>query len=256
MQPGCIAIAPEPESTLEMALPALVHTDCPAADINPDKAVPDSSGDHSQIPEPLMSSKIKKGSLAAIVGVLAATTLYTITPQDESGRTVQVTLAPDGEPTITHVSGPQYRRAYLDIGGVATACDGIAQRIKLGQVYTEAQCTAMLDKALVEHAQGVMDCSPALRQPGRDWQRVAAVNHAYQFGVAGWCTSTAHRLIEQGKIAEGCNDLARWNKVRQGGVLQFSNGVQRRSMRRLEYCRTGLPGYPVETLQARLKPWK
>lgn len=203
-----------------------------------------------------MSSKIKKGTLAAIVGVLAATTLYSITPQDESGRTVQVTLAPDGEPTIKHVSGPQYLRAYLDIAGVATACDGITGGVKPGKVYTEAQCAAMLDKALVEHAQPVMDCSPALRQPGRDWQRVAAVSHAYQFGVAGWCTSTARRLIEQGKIAEGCNDLTRWNKARQGGVLQFSNGVQRRSMRRMEYCRTGLPGYPVETLQARLKPWK
>lgn len=197
-------------------------------------------------------SKLKKGSLAAIVGVLAATVLYTTTPHEESGRTVTVTLSADGTPDIRHVSGPQYLRTYLDIVAVPTACDGITRDVKRGQVFTQAECARLLDRELTIHAKGVMDCSPALHKPGRDWQRIAAVNHGYQFGVAGWCNSTARKLIEQGHIAEGCADLARWNKA--GG--RFSNGVQRRSYRRMEYCRTGLPGFPAETLQARLKPWK
>ncbi len=196
-------------------------------------------------------SRLKKGTLAAIVGVSAALTLFTITPTDESGRKVAVTIAPDGAATVKHVSGPQYLRSYLDIVGVATACDGITKGVRIGQVYTEAQCTMMLERELAIHAQGVMDCSPALRAEGRSWQRVAAVSHAYQFGVSAWCTSSARRMIEQGKIADGCADLVRWNKA--GG--RVSNGVQRRSYRRMEYCRTGLPGYREATLQARLKPW-
>lgn len=195
--------------------------------------------------------RFKKGTLAAIVGISAALTLFSITPKDESGRTVSVSIATDGEPAIKHVSGQQYLRSYLDIAGVPTACDGITKGVRLGQVYTEAQCTMMLQRELAIHAQGVMDCSPALHADGKTWQRVAAVSHGYQFGVAAWCTSTARRLIEQGKIAEGCADLSRWNKA--GG--RVSNGVQRRSYRRMEYCRTGLPGYPEATLQARLKPW-
>lgn len=196
-------------------------------------------------------TKLKKRTLAAVVGITAAAILYSTTPQQESGRKVSVTISADGTATIKHISGPQYLKAYRDIAQVPTACDGITKGVRMGQVYTEAQCSALLERELVEHATDVMACSPALRQEGRDWQRVAAVDHGYQFGVAAWCTSTARRLIEQGKVAEGCADLLRWNKA--GG--RVSNGVQRRSYRRMEYCRTGLPGYPASTLQARLKPW-
>lgn len=200
----------------------------------------------------MSASRFKKGTLAAVVGAAAALVLYSTTPQQESGRKVSVAIADDGVATIRHISGPQYLRAYRDIAGVPTACDGITKGVVMGQVYTEAQCAVLLERELVIHAEGVMACSPALRQPGRDWQRIAAVDHGYQFGVNAWCTSTARRLIEQGKIGEGCADLLRWNQA--GG--KFSNGVQRRSFRRREYCRTGLPGFPVATLQARLKPWK
>lgn len=199
----------------------------------------------------MSSNRFKKGTLAAVVGVMAAAVLYSTTPQQESGRKVTVAIADDGTATVKHISGPQYLRAYLDIVGVPTACDGITKGVKLGQVYTEAQCSALLNQELVVHAQPVMDCSPALRREGMDYQRVAAVDHAYQFGASKWCTSTARRLIEAGKIAEGCDSLLQWNKA--GGV--FSKGVQRRSYRRREFCRTGLPGFPASTLQARLKQW-
>lgn len=200
----------------------------------------------------MSGNRFKKGTLAAVVGLSAAAVLYSSTPLQESGRKVDVVIADDGTALVRHVSGPQYLRAYRDIAGVPTACDGITKGVRLGQVYTEAQCNALLERELVIHAEGVMACSPALRKDGRDWQRIAAVDHGYQFGVSGWCTSTARRLFEQGRIAEGCADLLRWNKA--GGCV--SNGVQRRSYRRMEYCRTGLPGFPAETLQARLKPWK
>lgn len=207
----------------------------------------------SAVPSP--PSRFRKGTLAALIGSTAAITVYTTTAMDESGRKVEVKLATDGTPAIRHVSGPQYLVAYKDIGSVATACDGIADGVKMGQRFTEAQCTTMLDRQLVIKAQGVMACSPALAQPGRDWQRVAAVTHAYQFGVGGWCTSTARKMIEQGKIAEGCAALLLWDKVRIKGKLTHVDAIAKRSGRRMEYCRTGLPGYPVETLPTRLKAW-
>lgn len=199
----------------------------------------------------MSANRFRKGTLAAIVGLGAAAILFSSTPLQESGRKVSVSITDDGTASVRHVSGPQYLRAYRDIAGVATACDGITKGVKMGQVYTEAECDALLERELVEHAEGVMRCSPALVKDDNDWRRIAAVDHGYQFGVAAWCGSTARRLIEQGRIADGCADLLRWNKA--GG--RFSNGVQRRSYRRMEYCRTGLPGFPASTLQARLKPW-
>jgi lysozyme len=212
----------------------------------------------AQFPEPPMpdpAPTFRKGTLAAIVGSLAAITLFTITPKDESGRAVKVELAPDSSPKITHVSGAQYLAAYLDVAGVATACDGVTTSVRIGQRFTPTQCVALLDRELIRHAEGVMHCSPALGQPGRDWQRVAAVSHAYQFGVARWCSSSAHDLIERGKMAEGCAALLLWSKAKVGGVLRPVEGVMRRAHRRQEYCRTGLPGFPVDTLQARLSRW-
>jgi lysozyme len=202
------------------------------------------------------ASALKKGTLAAVVGAVAAAALLSMTPADESGRKVVVVVDPDGSAVVKHVSGRQYLNAYLDIAGVATACDGITRGVKLGQSYTEAQCAALLERELVVHAQGVMSCTPSLNAPERTWQRVAAVSHGYQYGVAAWCGSTAKKLIDAGKITAACDEFPKWNKARVGGKLVPVRGLELRGQRRREYCRTDQPGYPLGTLQQRLERWR
>lgn len=183
--------------------------------------------------------RLIKGTLASVVGLAAAIGLLTHTPAEESGRTVAVKMSGTGEATVRHVAGKQYLRPYLDIAGVATACDGITRGIKLGQAYTEAQCAAMLERELVIHAQGVMDCTPSLGQPGRDAQRVAAVLLTYNIGVANWCGSTARRRFEAGDIRGGCEAFALWNKARVGGVLREVKGLTARRKRERAICLAG-----------------
>ncbi len=60
-------------------------------------------------------SMAKKGTLAAVIGSLAAALALTMTPEEESGRKVKVDMAADGTATVDHVRGKQYLRAYLDI---------------------------------------------------------------------------------------------------------------------------------------------
>jgi hypothetical protein len=108
--------------------------------------------------------KLGPKTLAGVLGsIAAAIALFTSIPAEESGRTVAVTIAPTGEATIRHVSGPQYLRAYLDAVKVPTACDGITRGVRMGQTYTEAQCTALLEAELVEMARRVVACVPARR---------------------------------------------------------------------------------------------
>lgn len=183
---------------------------------------------------------LKKGTLASVIGIAAAALVLHSVPEDESGRKVSVTVAEDGAATVKHISGPQYLRAYVDLAGVATSCDGITKGVRIGQVYTEAQCTMLLERELVIHAQGVMNCTPGLRGEGRDNQRAAAVSLAYNIGVSAYCRSTAAKRFNAGDYRGGCNAFLAWNKARVGGVLRPVQGLTNRRARERVMCLRGM----------------
>lgn len=190
-----------------------------------------------------MASKAQKGGgLVAIVGAVTAALLLTHVPADESGRKVKVEIAQDGTARVHHVSGKQYLRAYLDMVGVATACDGITsyrgRKIRITDQFTEEQCAAMLEEELVVHAKGVMQCTPglSLTYSGRDRARFAAVSLAYNVGVGGYCTSTARRLFNAGRIGPACDAMLAWNKVTVRGRKVVSTGLANRRKRERAVC--------------------
>lgn len=181
------------------------------------------------------SKKPAAKGLAAVVGAVTAVLLMTNIPAEESGRRVKVEIAPDGAAKIHHISGKQYLRAYLDIVGVATACDGLTnyrgRKIKITDQFTEQQCAEMLEEELIVHAKGVMQCTPGLSLTisRRDHARFAAVSLAYNVGVPRYCTSTARRLFNEGRILPACDALLMWNKA--GGKV-VRGLVARRSRER------------------------
>lgn len=190
-----------------------------------------------------MASKTQKGSgLVAIVGAATAALLLVHTPAEESGRKVKVDIAQDGTATVRHISGKQYLRAYLDIVGVPTACDGLTsyrgRKIRITDQFTEAQCATMLEEELVVHAKGVMQCTPglALTYAGRDRARFAAVSLAYNVGVGGYCTSTARRLFNVGRIGPACDAMLAWNKVTIAGKKVVNRGLDGRRKREHAIC--------------------
>ncbi len=191
-----------------------------------------------------MASKTvaRGGTLAAVVGFVTAGLLLTHIPEDESGRKVDVKISQDGAATVRHVSGKQYLRAYLDIVGVATACDGLTsyrgRKIRITDQFTEAQCAVMLEQALVEHAKGVMQCTPglALTYVGRDRARFAAVSLAYNVGVGNYCSSTARRQFNAGQIGAACTSMLAWNKVTVNGKKVVNRGLSARRERERAVC--------------------
>jgi lysozyme len=191
------------------------------------------------VDKPKPVTAVKKGTLASVIGIAAAALVMQSVPEDESGRHVKVTIAQDGTAAVQHVRGPQYLRAYLDIAGIATACDGITKGVKMGQVYTEAQCAMMLERELVIHAQGVMNCTPGLRPERLAPQRAAAVSLAYNIGVAGFCKSTAARRFNAGDYRGGCEAFKSWNKARVRGVLRPVQGLTNRRTRERAMCLKG-----------------
>lgn len=192
----------------------------------------------------------KKGAivtLAAVVGVNVAAALGAFIPKEESGRTVAVTVNPDTSLNVRHVSGKQYLKVYLDIVGVATACDGITtykgKPLPRNHTFTEAQCTIMLEEELVKHAQGVMACTPGLAlspailtERSREGPRFAAVSLAYNIGIGGYCNSTARRRFNAGNMAGGCEAITWFNKA--GG--RVVRGLVNRRNKEAKVCREGL----------------
>lgn len=192
--------------------------------------------------------KAKAGTLAAVIGFAAAAIVLTDVPKDESGRNVDVTISEDGSAKVTHISGPQYLRAYLDVAGIPTACDGIirvnGKPVRIGDVFTEDQCAGLLEKELVKHAAGMMRCTPAFRNyPDKEAigpTLAATVSFTYNVGEGGYCGSTAARLFNAGDWRGACNSFMRWNKARVKGVLQPVRGLTSRRQRERVLCLKGV----------------
>lgn len=201
-----------------------------------------------------------KKTLAGVIGLSAAATaaLFTMIPAEESGRVVTTNVQADGTIRTKHVRGNQHLRAYRDIVGVLTICDGDTANVRPGQVATPEECDQRLERQLIAHAEPIIQCVPQLR--GRAYQVVPAVSLAYNIGPGnprtnrgGFCGSTAARRFRAGDWLGGCNAFLSWNKA-GGRVIR---GLERRRHREREYCVTGLsPNYTVANLEARLRPWR
>jgi len=163
-------------------------------------------------------SRTQKGGLAAIIGTAAAGLLYVTIPRDEG---------------MVYVG-------YLDIAGIATKCAGDTRDAVVGKRYTEAECRASLDRALIAHARPVMNCTPGLRKPGMDYQRAAAVSLAYNIGVTNFCRSTVARRFNAGDVRGACDAFMAWNKARVNGVLRPVKGLTERRKRERALCLTGV----------------
>lgn len=125
---------------------------------------------------------------------------------------------------------------YHDIVKVATACYGqTGAGIKVGQRYSDAQCEAMLDRALVDHAAPVLKCVPTLA--GHPPQLAAAVSLAYNIGPSAFCGSTAARRFRARQWAAACDAFLSWRFASGREVAGLLN--RRRAERAL--CMKDLP---------------
>lgn len=177
-----------------------------------------------------------KSPLVALVGASVAAALLVLVPKDESGRKVEATITPEGAVETRHVSGRQYLRAYADIVGVWTICDGDTKGVRPGMVETEAGCQERLERQLVAHAKPVLRCVPALGHPGREQQLIASVSLAYNIGTSGFCRSTAARRFNAGNWKGGCDAFLMWNRA--GG--RVVRGLVLRRQRERAICLKGL----------------
>jgi len=100
-------------------------------------------------------------------------------------------------------------RAYYDIVGVLTICDGDTENVRPGQVATNAECEVRLNKSVSKFEVAIRPCLPASLSTET---RAAFISAAYNIGSAGFCGSSMSRHAKAGRMVEACNALMSWNK--------------------------------------------
>lgn len=158
-------------------------------------------------------STTQRRGLVALVGTVAATALFALTPKFEGTELT----------------------TYRDLGGVLTYCTGATENAQWGKTYTPEQCRAQLDRDLERHAAGIARCVPMDRLT--NGQKVAFVDAAYNIGVGAFCGSSMARRANAGDLVGACDALLMWNKV--GG--KEVRGLTRRRQAERELCLRGLP---------------
>lgn len=118
--------------------------------------------------------------LTATVGVTAAAVLISVVPKFEG----------------------MVLRGYKDPIGIVTACAGHTKTAVLGKPYSLEQCETLLADDLADHAEGVLRCTPSLKD--KPFQLAAASSFAFNNGVGAYCGSTIARRFRAGDIAGAC----------------------------------------------------
>lgn len=124
--------------------------------------------------------------------------------------------------------------AYKDIAGVPTICAGTTTGVKMGDTATKAECYQMTLKDYRRFEDIVLR---NVTIPLRVNEQVALTYFCYNVGPT-CATSTAFRLINQGRVAEGCEAMAMWNKVTINGRKVVSKGLVNRRAAEIKLCVT------------------
>ena len=117
---------------------------------------------------------------------------------------------------------------YRDPIGIQTVCYG-ETRVEMRR-YTDAECTAMLEAATAEFAEGVRIRNPGIVEFPHQW--AAHTSFAYNVGLAAYGRSSVARLFEQGQQRAACKFLTRY--VYAGG--KRLRGLERRRAAEVELC--------------------
>lgn len=108
---------------------------------------------------------------------------------------------------IPQLEGVEYK-AYKDIGGVWTVCNGITgPDVIIGKVYTESECKNLLQKHLIPYARSV---DRAVKVPASEYQKAALISFSFNVGVNAFERSSLLRYLNSGESKKACDALRQW----------------------------------------------
>lgn len=129
-----------------------------------------------------------------------------------------------------------YTKAYLDPIGVPTICFGETEGVKMGDRYTPAQCSQMLQAKLPRYWSEIAACMGAdLADSLPDTRKIALTSFAYNVGSGAFCRSTLLKRLKAGNTVGACNELLKWNRAGR----KIFRGLERRRQAERKLCLQG-----------------
>lgn len=131
---------------------------------------------------------------------------------------------------LTAPSEGDMHKAYQDSGGVVTVCYGhTGPEVKLGEVYTEAQCLALLMK---DTGDAEVQVKKLITVPLNVYQTAALDDFVYNEGASKLKKSTMRRKFNAHDYKGGCEELTKW--VMAGG--HKLRGLETRRDKEMAFC--------------------
>lgn len=131
-------------------------------------------------------------------------------------------------------------KSYEDVAGVWTICSGITAGIKPGMTETPEQCNAAEQTTI---GQFLSEVSALIAVQVSAPTLAAHTSFAYNIGMAGYKRSTALRLTNAGKIAQGCSAMMIWHTAGGKDCTDPQNGCTGLISRRqaeIKLCLSGI----------------
>ena len=156
-----------------------------------------------------------------------------MTPKQRAG----IVIAGASLVTFVAVWEGDEKVAYADklAGGLPTVCNGhTGSEVRVGDVWTKAQCDAILRKDIEAHGSGLLNC---VTVPLNQNQYDALAAWSYNIGTGAACGSTLVKLLNQGQFTQACDQLLRWNRA-SGVVVR---GLTNRRKAERELCLKPMP---------------
>lgn len=113
-------------------------------------------------------------------------------------------------PMIIADEGTEYV-GYLDIIGVPTKCTGDTNDVKVGKIYTKAECDASLERQIIAHAEPAIRCTPIIKSKPEVLASVVGIT--YNIGTSGYCNSSIARNFNAGNFRKACDSFLAWDKT-------------------------------------------
>jgi len=133
-------------------------------------------------------------------------------------------------------------KVYRDTGGIKTVCVGHAYTdangapLRLGQVYSDEQCSVLLGQDLKQAESQLLAATPVSLSEG---ERRAYTDFVFNMGIGTFRASSMRRLLIAGDHPGACRRLLLYDKGRVQGKLVSLGGLARRRQWEMEQCLTG-----------------
>jgi lysozyme len=127
-------------------------------------------------------------------------------------------------------------KAYKDVIGVWTICQGLTKGVKPGMVKTKAECDVEFIKEIQVHEEGMRKC---LKEPDAIPIRtyISMVSLTFNIGTGGFCKSSLPQKLNDKMYSQACKTLASFNKA--GGKVW--KGLQIRRAKEERFCNDSTP---------------